>query len=77
MTNEPALYKPGDTVPQTGVYDVTHDNLDGQEHTPPHPVTALRGKLFPPCRACHEQLSREYSKPIRPIISMWGNRGNS
>jgi hypothetical protein len=56
MTSEPGLYKPGDTVPQTGIYDVTHDNLDGQEHTPPHPVTALQGKLFPPCRACQEHV---------------------
>jgi len=54
MTNERELYKPGDTVPETGIYEVFHDNVDGHEHSPPHRATALQGMVFPPCRACHE-----------------------
>ena len=56
MTDDPELYKPGDAVPETGIYDVTHADLDGHEHAPPHPVTALRGTFFPPCRACQEHV---------------------
>ena len=53
MTDEAELYKPRDSVPESGIYDVFHDCLDGHEHAAPHPVTAIRGALFPPCRACH------------------------
>jgi hypothetical protein len=53
MTDERELYKPGDTVPESGIYDVFHDSLDGHEHAHLHEVTAIRGMRFPPCRACH------------------------
>jgi hypothetical protein len=43
-----AEYKPGDTVPQSGIYRVTHDT----NHTSPHEVTCVDGKKFPPCRGC-------------------------
>ena len=52
MTGEGELYKPGDAVPESGVYGVLHDSLDGHTHAHPHEVTAIRGMLFPPCRAC-------------------------
>jgi hypothetical protein len=58
MTDERELYKPGDTVPESGIYDVFHDSLDGHEHAHPHQVTAIRGVLFPPCRACHAHVSK-------------------
>ena len=45
-------YKPGDRVPVSGIYDVTHDKLDGDDHALPHQVTAIAGKVFPPCRWC-------------------------
>jgi hypothetical protein len=41
-------YKPGQTVPTSGIYQVTHDN----RHTAAHEVTAVRGEPFPPCRNC-------------------------
>lgn len=41
-------YKPGDVVPYSGIYRVTHDNF----HTQPHDVTCIAGKIFPPCRGC-------------------------
>ena len=56
MADERKLYKPGDIVPESGIYEVSHDNLDGQEHAQPHQVTAIRGTRFPPCRACHEHV---------------------
>jgi hypothetical protein len=42
-------FKPGDTVPKSGIYLVTHDPA----HTQPHEVTCVYGKTFPPCRSCH------------------------
>lgn len=41
-------YKPGDTVPKSGIYRVTHDPAHAQEHE----VTCVYGKTFPPCRGC-------------------------
>jgi hypothetical protein len=43
------VYKPGDTVPYSGIYRVTHDPA----HTQEHEVTCIKGKTFPPCRGCH------------------------
>ncbi len=50
------LLKPGDTVSVSGIYDVIHDKLDGQDHALPHRVTAIRGAVFPPCRSCHNHV---------------------
>jgi hypothetical protein len=41
-------YKPGDTVPYSGIYRVTHD----PRHAIEHEVTCISGKKFPPCRGC-------------------------
>ena len=51
-----ALYKPGDTVPESGIYDVFHGRLDGHEHAGPYQVTAIRGTLFPLCRVCSDHV---------------------
>lgn len=40
-------YKPGETVPQSGIYHVTHDS-----HSEAHEVTCVEGEKFPPCRSC-------------------------
>jgi len=42
-------FKPGDTVPNSGIYRVIHD----PEHTEEHEVTCVYGKTFPPCSGCH------------------------
>ena len=43
-------YKPGQRVPESGIYHVNHDT----NHTN-HEVTAVTGEPFPPCNApgCH------------------------
>lgn len=41
-------FKPGDLVPESGIYDVIHD----QGHTVKHQVTVIAGRKFPPCRNC-------------------------
>lgn len=41
-------FKPGETVPHSGIYKVTHDT----KHTAEHEVTCIYGKKFPPCHQC-------------------------
>jgi hypothetical protein len=36
-------YKPGDVVPESGIYRVTHD----PKHAAAHQVTCIEGKKFP------------------------------
>ena len=52
MAKNGELYKPGDVVPTSGIYEAIHDKLDGEYHAHPHHVTAMAGTVFPPCRAC-------------------------
>jgi hypothetical protein len=40
-------YKP-DTVPESGIYRVTHD----RKHAAAHEVTCIQGRSFPPCKGC-------------------------
>ncbi|WP_146767995.1 hypothetical protein [Mesorhizobium atlanticum] len=42
------VFKPGDKVPNSGIYKVLHDKNHVQEHE----VTCVFGKPFPPCRGC-------------------------
>ncbi len=39
-------FRPGQEVPDSGIYNVAHDG----EHSPRHQVIALRGDRFPRCR---------------------------
>ena len=41
-------FKPGDKVPKSGIYKVTHD----VEHAASHEVTCVFGEPFPPCNHC-------------------------
>jgi hypothetical protein len=41
-------YKPGDVVPQSGVYRFVHD----PGHAEPEEINAIKGELFPACRHC-------------------------
>lgn len=42
-----AVYKPGDKVPKSGIYEVLHDTTH-----PHHEVTCIEGKTFPGSRSC-------------------------
>jgi hypothetical protein len=42
-------FKPGQIVPQSGVYKITHDPLHADM---PHEVTVIKGRRFPTCRHC-------------------------
>src|SRR5689334_16961428 len=42
-------YKPGEIVPQSGVYRITHDPAHADM---PHEVTVIKGRRFPTCRHC-------------------------
>lgn len=42
------VFRPGQEVPNSGIYLVTHDPA----HEDPHEVTCVYGKRFPPCRDC-------------------------
>jgi len=52
VANVGDMFKPGDGVLVSGIYDVIHDKLDGQEHAEQHQITAIAGKTFLPCRGC-------------------------
>ena len=42
-------YKPGEIVPQSGIYTITHDPAHVDM---PHDVTVIKGRRFPTCRHC-------------------------
>lgn len=42
------VFKPGQKVPNSGIYTVIHD----PEHRQRHEVTCVFGKIFPPCAGC-------------------------
>jgi hypothetical protein len=42
------IYKPGDRVPCSGIYKVTHDSF----HQVVHEVTCVYRENFPPCNHC-------------------------
>ena len=42
------IFKPGETVPRSGIYSVLHD----PNHSQSHEVTCVYGKKFPPCNHC-------------------------
>jgi len=44
-----AGYKPGEIVPQSGVYTIRHDPVHADM---PHEVTVIKGRRFPTCRHC-------------------------
>jgi len=42
-------FRPGEIVPQSGVYTITHDPVHADM---PHEVTVIKGRRFPTCRHC-------------------------
>jgi hypothetical protein len=48
MASPGEQFKPGDEVPNSGIYKVVHDPYHAAEHE----VTCVYGKRFPPCNHC-------------------------
>jgi hypothetical protein len=55
----PQEYKPGEIVPQSGIYRITHDP---QHADMPHEVTVIKGRRFPTCRHC-KGITFEFAMP--------------
>ncbi len=46
------IFKPGDTAPETGIYEVRH-----YQHRFTHEATVLAREVFPLCRLCGHRAS--------------------
>jgi hypothetical protein len=53
-------FKPGESVPRTGVYRVNHDL-----HRLMHQAALIEGELFPSCRQCNNSVRFELVRPMR------------
>jgi hypothetical protein len=53
-------YRPGQLVPESGVYRVTH-----KSHRLMHEATLLKGDRFPMCRQCKEGVRFELRQAIK------------
>lgn len=55
---------PGERVPQSGVYVVTH-----HEHRPDHCVVAIEGEVFPHCSQCRERVRFKLDMPGEYVLN--------
>ncbi len=55
---EKGPFRPGELVPMTGIYGVTH-----YQHRMPHEVFACEGEVFPHCRRCNLRVSFTLVEP--------------
>ena len=53
-------YRPGDVVPESGIYRVTHDS-----HRLMHEATLLESQLFPICRQCRHEVRFELRRAVK------------
>ncbi|MBV8358818.1 MAG: hypothetical protein JO189_12905 [Deltaproteobacteria bacterium] len=60
-------FKPGEQVPTSGIYDVVHDKVDGDDHAHPHQVIAIAGTAFPPCLGCHGWVRFRLHQAAEPV----------
>lgn len=56
------LYKPGESVPQSGIYEAIH-----RVHRESHHVSAARGSVFPGCNVCNGDVRFRLVRPAAPI----------
>lgn len=54
---ERRVYRPGDTVPTSGIYTALHI-----DHRSSHSVVAIQGEQFPACRRCGENVRFRVSR---------------
>lgn len=67
MINDIQEFKAGEIVPTSGIYDVIHDSLDGNEHAHTHQVVAIAGMTFLPCSACKNSVRFRLRSAIEHI----------
>lgn len=48
----PVIFKPGDEVRRSGIYQVIH----ADQHAKAHEVTCVYSDRFPPCRDCKQEV---------------------
>lgn len=58
-------FKPGESVPNSGIYRVIHD----PNHRSEHEVTCVHGKTFPPCNHCGHHVRFVLVRAARHIDS--------
>ena len=56
------VYRPGDTVPRSGIYLVVHD-----QHRREHEAVVLDGAPFPECKHCGQDVSFRLLRSAAPI----------
>lgn len=56
-------YKPGDTVPRSGIYRIEH-----APHRLMHEATLLKGALFPCCKRCRNSVRFELVRPMNESL---------
>jgi hypothetical protein len=55
-------FKPGEVVPESGLYLVRH-----KEHRGEHEVTLIANEQFPPCSVCQESVRFRISRAAKAI----------
>ena len=55
-------FKPGEVVPESGLYFVRH-----KDHRGEHEVTLISVEEFPPCSVCQEQVRFRLSRAAKTI----------
>lgn len=56
----PKQYRPGELVPENGVYRVTH-----QQHRLMHEASLIKGDRFPLCKQCKQGVRFELRRAIK------------
>jgi len=56
----PRKYRPGDVVPESGIYRVMHDS-----HRLMHEATLLEGQRFPICKKCNHDVRFELRRAVK------------
>ncbi len=46
------LFRPGDAVPESGIYEVIHEG----DHRQAHDAVMIMGNRFPSCETCNERV---------------------
>lgn len=70
MTTSRRDLKPGDTVPVSGIYRVTHT-----KHRTPHDVLAICGEELPPCRTCAGDVRFHITRTLAHMTQDWDLAG--